>query len=154
MPLHHDRCPLDKSSEYFYSLSSIEAPLRSATMSAAAFLAFSASAETASLIAATVSPTVPVSFLAGPFVVGVAGVESVPSASRRSISFWALAIFCIWSAEGQDFDRYKIKTYLFRLCLLVRLPVSQLLLDLLRYGRNVGRAHWRVDAHGTTIFHD
>jgi hypothetical protein len=71
-------------------------------MSAAALLTFSASDETASLIAATVSPTVLGSFLVWPLVVGVAGVESVPSASRRSISFWALAMFCIWSAEGQD----------------------------------------------------
>jgi hypothetical protein len=86
----------DKNGEYFYSLSSIEAPLRSATMSAAALLTFSASAEIASVIAVTVSPTVPASFLVWPFVVGVAGVESVPSASKRSISFWALAIFCTW----------------------------------------------------------
>jgi len=71
-------------------------------MSAALLLTFSVSAETASLIAATVSPTVLVSFLVWPLVVGVAGVESVPSASRRSISLWALAMFYIWSAKGQD----------------------------------------------------
>jgi len=63
-------------------------------MSAAALLTISASAETASVIAATASPTALVSFLACPFVVGVAGVES--SASKRSISFWALATFCSW----------------------------------------------------------
>lgn len=67
-------------------------------MSEAALLTLSASAETVSVIAATASPTVLVPFVVWPFVVGVAGVDSVSSASKRSISFWALAIFCTWSA--------------------------------------------------------
>jgi hypothetical protein len=62
-------------------------------MSDAAFLIFSASADTASPIDATVSVTVAITVLEFPLVVGVAGDELVSSASRRSISFWALATF-------------------------------------------------------------
>ena len=129
-----------------YSLSSREAPFKSAMTSAAALLTSSISLATeppsSTDAVALVSP------LACGVVIGVPGEEpAASSASRRSTSFLALAMFWFTLAFDTGGNLEK-DTHAFSLGSLVLLPEVELLFNLLSCNLDLFGAHWWLNTHG------